>query len=257
MTRWTWALAALLLAAAGGGYVGYRVGRGPAHVAVTAPLPEDAIPVEPIARTALPTNVVERVKWRTRIVQVPRSAGEATPGAWTVEELQAALRACEDAGAGAVPTTPDVLADPSVLAPAVEGRIELDATKHIGLLPDGETVAYGWTGTATALLTVDGQERELFRSPLDLEASTAVSSLLPPGPVKGWPQLELRLGVGSDQSAMVGATFYPWRGRFTRRLGAFLEYERAGVLGPSMPLSLGRDRGYWEGRLLGGVALRF
>jgi hypothetical protein len=229
-------------------------------VAVTAPLPEDAIPVEPIRPAGLPPNVVERVKWRTRIVQVPRSADEATGGAWSVQELQAALRACEDAGAVAAANLPTdgPSRPPEAAAPAVEGRIELDATKHIGLLADGKTLAYGWTGTATALLTVDGQERELFSSPLDLEASTAVSSLLPPGPVERWPRLELRAGVGTDRAVAVAATYYPWAARrFLRRVGVWAEYQRVDVLPTTWPASLGESRTERGGRVTAGVAARF
>ena len=189
-------LVAILLFCCG---VAYVMGRVTAPVPPAPPLPPDTSVVkivkeivpgpEIIKEVPGPVRVVERIKWKTKIqeVEVP-----------VIREVATVVERAVELG-------------------TLQSMVDLDADKFEGLVND--TLSWGWRGRARCLIRASHNDdwTVILDQPLDLSASTSISSLRPQPKKRPWG-LDLRLGVVSSPGVDLSAAW--GRGRLRPYLGA-------------------------------------
>lgn len=196
-----WKVVAVLILAFGG--LAFAAGwrSKPTPPKPLPPLPvEKLVPVEIIKEIKVPgpERVVERVRWKTKTVQVP------------VETTK---------------TITKIVCDQENPDRQLLGDIQIDAQKYEGEA-DGKLVQ-GWAGTATcsvAEMLADGATGPLltlFEEPFDLHSSRAESIVPVAAHLPEWERrphrTEIRLGLTTAPGATLGVSRYG-----KRRLGWFV-----------------------------------
>lgn len=163
--------------------VGFFIGRAlsPAPGPPPPALPPDVIPVEVVKEIPVPgpERVVERVKWRTKTVEVPK------------EVIKQVVAQAESSGL------------------PVEGKIDVLAEKYLGT--DGDTVRFGWKGTADCKIRAGSAEwTTIVSEPFDLADSAVVTTMAPAPETQKLNRMEFLMGATPTSSGLSYAVGY-WR----------------------------------------------
>ncbi len=181
-----------IIALLGGVFLAGRASKAPVPLPVLPPeviietiVKEIPVPVEIRVEVPGPIKIVEKIKWKTREVEVPFE---------TIRTVTEVVERAADLG-------------------SLSAQVQIDALKFEGL--HKTKVKYGWRGTADCSIRAGtaGPWTTLVREPFSLEGSTAITTEAPkdrrPFP---W-RLDLRLGANTAGELDFGTSFHR-RSRF-------------------------------------------
>ena len=182
------------------------------------PLPpeiiEKMVTVVEVKEIEGPETIVEVVRWKTKRVPVPQHII-----ARMVEDLCAERTPSHPPPMEITPSEPPSGLEVREL-PTLEGRIAVEASKHIGR--DGDRIVAGWVGRATCYLGLEGENlNTLVTEEIDQTISMSVSEIATVDLVKkGRPALfEMALGIESDPALRGEARWFARNNRWGLYLG--------------------------------------